>query len=67
MKSHYSLGILKVSWFSGNKNVNLAFEYGDGASAYAGCGASLYGEFFYFGGSQTDKNVSLSFIRFQNL
>ena len=46
--------------------MNLAFEYGDRASAYGGCGASLYGEFFYFGGSGADKNVSLYLIRFQN-
>ena len=44
--------------------MNLAFEYGDRASAYGGCGASLYGEFFYFGGFYY-KNVSLSLTDFR--
>ena len=58
---------IKVRWFLGNTNQNLAFEYEDGAIAYGGCGVTLNGEFLYFGGSGTNKNVSLSLIRFQNL
>lgn len=32
-------------------NDDLDFTYGDGATAYYGCGATLKGEFWYFGGS----------------
>ena len=28
----------------------MDFEYGAGATAYGGCGATLMGEFWYFGG-----------------
>ena len=37
--------------FSGNINEDLAFEYGDGATADSGCGATVNNEFWYFGGS----------------
>ena len=33
-------------------NENLDFEYGVGATASAGCGATLNGEFWYFGSGQ---------------
>ena len=33
----------------GNVNDDLNFEYGRGASAKYGCGATLFGEFWYFG------------------
>ena len=49
----------------GNINENLAFKYEDGTTAYAGCGATLNGEFWYFGGDGNDKNVSLSLIYFR--
>ena len=42
----------------GNTNQNLAFEYGDGAMVYDGCGVTLNGIFWYFGGSGTNKKVS---------
>ena len=29
----------------------MIFEYGEGADAYGGCGATLMGEMWYFGGS----------------
>ena len=53
----------------GNMNENLAFEYGDGTRAYAGCGATLNGEFWYFGGQGSKWNVSFSPVdyRFYNL
>ena len=40
---------IKVNLSLGNINENLAFGYGDGATAYHGCGATLNGEFWYFG------------------
>ena len=42
--------------FQGNVNDDLDFEYGEGAVAYAGCGATLMGEFWYFG---SGKAVSI--------
>ena len=42
----------------GNTNQNLAFEYGDGAIAYRGCGVTLNSIFWYFGGDGTNKKVS---------
>ena len=35
----------------GNMNDNLDFRYGEGTSVSYGCGATLFGEFWYFGGS----------------
>ena len=35
--------------FDGNINDNLAFEFGEGATVMNGCGATLNGEFWYFG------------------
>ena len=35
--------------FAGNINDDLAFEFGEGATVMNGCGATLYGEFWYFG------------------
>ena len=35
---------------SGDVNDDLNFEFGDGAVAHNGCGATLFGEFWYFGG-----------------
>jgi hypothetical protein len=43
--------------FDGNTNQNLAFEYGDGAIAHNGCGVTLNGEPWYFGGSGDYKNT----------
>ena len=40
---------------SGNTNEDLTFEYGDSTAAYCGCGATLRGEFWYFGGSGSLK------------
>jgi len=34
----------------GNVDDDLLFEYGAGAGAYNGCGATLMGEMWYFGG-----------------
>ena len=41
---------IEVSLSIGNINENLAFEYRDGTTAIYGCGATLNGEFWYFGG-----------------
>ena len=35
---------------SGNYNDNLDFKYGDDATVAYGCGATLMGQFWYFGG-----------------
>ena len=35
--------------FDGNINDDLAFEFGEGATVMNGCGATLNGEFWYFG------------------
>ena len=35
---------------SGDVNNDLNFEFGDGTVAHNGCGATLFGEFWYFGG-----------------
>ena len=40
---------LSLSLSSGNINEKLDFEFGDGATALNGCGATLNGEFWYFG------------------
>ena len=55
----------KVRWFLGNINENLSFEFGDETTAYGGCGATLNGEFWYFGGYDFYKNVSLSLTDFR--
>ena len=54
-----------MRWFLGNINENLSFEFGDGTTAYGGCGATLNGEFWYFGGLDSYKNVSLSLSDFR--
>jgi len=36
-------------YLSGNINDDLDFEYGDGADARYGCGATLMDEYWYFG------------------
>ena len=41
----------KFILLSGNTNEDLAFEYGDGATVERGCAATLFNEFWYFGGS----------------
>ena len=42
-------------------NDDLDFQYGEETSAYQGCGATLFGEFWYFGGqSPLKRQVSLS-------
>ena len=41
----------RYSWdISGDVNDDLNFEFGDGTVAHNGCGATLFGEFWYFGG-----------------
>lgn len=40
---------------SGYYNHDLNFEYGDGVTADTGCGATLMGQFWYFGGYKDNK------------
>ena len=37
-------------------NEDLNFEYGDGASASNGCGATLHNVFWYFGGYEDNNH-----------
>ena len=37
--------------YSGTVNDDIDFEYGEGTKAAYGCGATLFGQFWYFGGS----------------
>ena len=43
-------------------NEDLNFEYGEGATAYGGCGVVFKGEYLYFGGygSANQRQVSSS-------
>ena len=52
--------------YLGNVNNELDFTYGDGVTAAAGCGATLKGEFWYFGGyGSNNRQVSLTIINKQ--
>ena len=42
--------------FSGNVNDDIDFEYGEGTDARYGCGATLFGQFWYFGGNGSSLN-----------
>ena len=47
-------------------NNELDFTFGEGVTAYYGCGATLKGEFWYFGGSgSNNRQVSLTIINKQ--
>ena len=39
-------------------NDDLNFEYGYGAVAHNGCGATLFGEFWYFGGGSGSTSAN---------
>ena len=43
--------------FSGNVNDDLDFEYAEGTSADHGCGATLFGQFWYFGGENSEGTI----------
>ena len=59
---------IEMDLYLGNINEDLAFEYGDGTTAYRGCGATLNNEFWYFGGSNKrqvkSQNYSLDIYLF---
>ena len=42
---------------NGFVNDNLNFHFGDDTSTYAGCGATLKGEFWFFGGDHQEINI----------
>ena len=46
--------IVWIFILKGNVDSDLNFEYGENAAARGGCGATLMGEMWYFGG---DRNV----------
>ena len=41
----------------GNLINDLAFEYGEETATFNGCGATLLGEFWYFGGGRPNTNT----------
>ena len=47
----------RIIYKKGNINDDIDFTYGEGTAAYYGCGASLMGEFWYFGGYQGPVNT----------
>ena len=49
----------EIHFILGNVNEDLAFEYGDGTETHYGCGATLQNEFWYFGGYNQKRQVSL--------
>ena len=54
------LNIFFSIYLSGNINDDLDFEYGDGADARYGCGATLMDEYWYFGGDKRVNIISFS-------
>ena len=46
-----------LTFILGNLNEDLSFGYGNGAEAAFGCGATLKGEFWYFGGYDLKRQV----------
>lgn len=46
-------------WIKGNVDDDLIFEYGEGVEAFEGCGATLMGEMWYFGGDYQSRQVSV--------
>ena len=44
----------------GNINEDISFEYGEGATAYYGCGVVFKGEYLYFGGEDSTNNRQVS-------
>ena len=46
-----------VIFILGNVNEDLNFEYGEGATALGGCGATLFGEFWYFGNGKKVRKL----------
>ena len=48
--------------FSGVVNNDLDLNYGSGVSPTAGCGVTLRGQFWYFGGSGSQYKRQVSFI-----
>ena len=45
---------------SGTYNDDLDFEYGDDTSVLEGCGATLMGQFWYFGGRPLNNRQVIS-------
>ena len=44
-------------------NDDIEFEYGEGTGAAYGCGATLFGQFWYFGGRDSTSRQVLSDFR----
>ena len=48
-----------IHFILGNINEDLAFEYGDDTETQYGCGATLQNQFWYFGGYNHKRQVSV--------
>jgi len=49
----------------GNINEDISFEYGEGATAYYGCGVVFKGEYLYFGGEGSANNRQVSTTKYR--
>ena len=49
----------------GNINEDISFEYGEGSTAYYGCGVVFKGEYFYFGGEGSANNRQVSTSKYE--
>ena len=58
MVSYFLKNISKTSL--GNINEDVNFEYGEGSTAYYGCGVVFKGEYLYFGGEGPANNRQVS-------
>ena len=43
--------------YSGDTNYRTTFEYGENTEVYGSCGATLFGEFWIFGGDEHPRQV----------
>ena len=50
-----------ILYHEGIVNDDIDFEYGEETEARFGCGATLFGQFWYFGGYQYKRQVLLIF------
>ena len=53
---------LYLNFISGNINENLSFQYAYGSKPMNGCGATLNGEFWYFGYRKEVSFLSIDLI-----
>ena len=61
-----TLKVNYVIFILGNVNEDLKFEYGEGATALYGCGATLFGEFWYFGSGNMVRKLGYFELFFES-